>query len=99
MNRLQVVYDDMLQASKTFRTEAQAYSSACPVFGIPVVPDQNLLEAINTVVDGVRLTYDMISKSIDGHGIKMQRAHDVYQNSEIDSTQLCQALGDPDAIQ
>lgn len=97
---LQVVYDDLLNTSRTFHAQAQVHSEIIPIFiRPPSVVDETLDAAIQAVLQSISLMGEMLSKSMDGHGAKLKIAYDNYRHNEkLTSEQLFQVLQDPDTL-
>lgn len=102
---LQVVYSDMLAASRTFESQApvfraitkngfQAFQGAC---------DESLYEAMQRFFQTLDTAQEAIADGIYGHGVKLKHAHDTYDQHEtatnMSAQSLFQALKNPEIIQ
>jgi hypothetical protein len=96
----QVVMSDLLDASSTFRTEAETFKAIMPDNGPPCPDggdgafDQNL----QVVVEMIGTLHLQAAGVMENDSTKLKKAHDTYANTEESLTQLCSQISDPDKI-
>lgn len=86
----QVVLSDLQAAASTFHTEATTFKAIMPSGG-PPCPDggsAEIDEAMHSAVRLLALLHLQMSAVIDEHGSKLQAAHDNYDRTEANLTQL-----------
>jgi hypothetical protein len=104
VTELQVVFRDLLSASKSFQAHGKEFGEAVPKDGPPAphVNESTLHQTLPKVLRAVGAMHDAISVSMLAHSAKLRRAHDVYVTSELKNNELierlAQALSNPDAI-
>jgi Family of unknown function (DUF6317) len=96
----QVVMADLLDASSTFRTEAETFKAIMPDNGPPCPDggdgafDQNL----QVVVGLIGTLHLQAAGVMENDSAKLKQAHDTYANTEESLTQLCTQISDPNQI-
>jgi hypothetical protein len=105
MTELQVVFRDLMSASKAFHLHGKESGDLVPKDGPPTphVNEPTLQQALPKVLQAIGAMDDAVAASMEAHSVKLRRAHDVYQVSEVKNRELierlAQALSNPDAIQ
>jgi len=105
MTELQVVFKDLVGASKAFNVHGKEFGDIVPKAGPPVphVNEPTLQQALPKVLQAIGAMHDAVAASMEAHSVKLRRAHDVYRVSELKNNELierlAQALANPDAIQ
>ncbi|MES9539363.1 DUF6317 family protein [Actinomadura sp. NPDC000600] len=105
MTEVQVVFKDLLAASKAFHVHGKEFGDIVPKAGPPAphVNEPTLQLVLPKVLQAIGAMHDAVAASMEAHSVKLRRAHDVYLASELKNRdlieRLAQALANPDAIQ
>jgi hypothetical protein len=100
MTDMQVVFDELMTASKVFHQEGAKFNQIYPKGGIrsPTVSTTELNTALSSILLAIGHGHAAIAASIESYSIKLRRAHDSYRHADLNSRQLMKALQDPDSI-
>lgn len=97
---IKVVYEDILQASKVFKSRGEEYSNIVSS-GIGTTPAGligELNDAIASTLSAISALQDSIGSSMQAHGDKLITVHTRYSNAEHDLDDLMNLIDDPEAI-
>jgi Family of unknown function (DUF6317) len=90
----QVVMQDLLGLSRTFRTEAASCKAVMPEGG-PVGPDggdgavNGMLHAVTGLIG---LAHLQVAGAMEQHADRLQASHDLYAKTETDLTRVAKDL-------
>jgi Family of unknown function (DUF6317) len=96
----QVVMSDLLDASSTFRAEAETFKAIMPDNGPPCPDggdaafDQNL----QVVAEMIGTLHLQAAGVMENDSAKLKTAHDTYASTEESLTRLCGQISDPSKI-
>lgn len=100
MTNMQVVFEELMTASKVFHQEGVEFNQIYPKGGIqpPTVSTTELKAALSSILLAIGQGHATVAASIESYSIKLRRAHDSYRHADLNSGQLMKALQDPDSI-
>ncbi|MBW8483979.1 DUF6317 family protein [Actinomadura parmotrematis] len=101
----EVVFRDLLRASKAFHVRGKDFGDIAPKDGPPVphVNEPLLAKVLPQVLRAIGVMHDAVASSMEGHSLKLQHAHDVYLHTERKNKELvarlAKTLSNPEAIE
>ncbi|GAA1982837.1 DUF6317 family protein [Kitasatospora viridis] len=81
-----VVLEDLRSMAATFHQEAQAYVKLKTDVAPPIAAsgDSGLDSSITSMMEAIAGLHAKLAGRIEGHGDKLQYAHDSYQRHDVD---------------